>query len=131
MSIEWDEAKFGTGLPDIDVQHKEWLRRFNEFDDAVAKGRERDVIFHTLAFLVEYTITHFSLEEARMAKCQCPALRENMAAHEQFRIRLDDIISQLEQTGPTAFDAVTIKLELERWLTNHICTIDIQMRGCK
>jgi len=28
MAIEWDDAKLGTGLPDIDEQHKEWIRRF-------------------------------------------------------------------------------------------------------
>ena len=37
MAIEWNEAKLGTGLPDIDEQHRERLRRYNEFDNAVMK----------------------------------------------------------------------------------------------
>jgi hypothetical protein len=38
MPIEWNKAILGTGLPDIDEQHREWLRRYNEFDNAVMKG---------------------------------------------------------------------------------------------
>ncbi len=52
MSIVWDEARLGTGLPDIDEQHREWIRRYNDFDSAVANGEEPGIIFNTLAFLV-------------------------------------------------------------------------------
>jgi len=130
MSIIWDDAKFGTGVPEIDVQHIEWLRRVNLFDDAVMNGRERELIYNTLAFLVEYTIQHFALEESVMAKCHCPALKENIAAHVKFRLRLDEILRQIELSGPSAFNAIAIKMELEQWLLNHICTIDIGLRGC-
>jgi hemerythrin len=50
MAIEWHEAKLGTGLPNIDEQHKEWVRRFNEFDQAAANGEGTDVLSKTLAF---------------------------------------------------------------------------------
>ena len=129
MSIIWDDAKFGTGVPEIDAQHIEWLRRVNLFDDSVMNGRERELIYNTLAFLVEYTIQHFTLEESIMAKCHCPALKENIAAHEKFRLRLDEILRQIELSGPSAFNAIAIKMELEQWLLNHICTIDIGLRG--
>ena len=129
MSIEWDEAKLGTGLPDIDAQHKEWLRRYNEFDNAVMNGQGRDVIFSTLAFMVQYTETHFSHEEARMAECGCPAQAENRAAHDQFRTRLNEMLSWLENAKPTTVEVVILKQELEDWLTNHISTIDVQLRN--
>ena len=129
MSIIWDDAKFGTGVPEIDAQHIEWLRRVNLFDDSVMNGRERELIYNTLAFLVEYTIQHFALEESVMAKCHCLALKENIAAHEKFRLRLDEILRQIELSGPSAFNAIAIKMELEQWLLNHICTIDIGLRG--
>ncbi len=131
MPIEWDEAKLGTGLPDIDEQHKEWIRRFNDFDDAVAKGEDPGIIFNTLAFLVQYTETHFSHEENRMEACACPALAENHAAHNDFNARLNEMLSWLEQTRPTAVEVFVLKKDLEAWLTNHISTIDVQLRGCK
>ena len=131
MSIIWDDSKFGTGAPEIDAQHIEWLRRVNLFDESVMNGRERELIFKTLAFLVEYTIQHFGFEEAIMAKCHCPTLKENTAAHEVFRVRLDEILRQVELSGLSAYNAIAIKMELEQWLINHICTIDIGLRGCR
>jgi hemerythrin len=131
MPIVWDEAKLGTGQPDIDEQHREWIRRFNEFDKAVASGQGTDVTFNTLAFLVQYTETHFSHEEERMETCHCPAAATNRLAHDQFRKRLEEILTWLEQTRPSLVDVLVLKQEMEDWLTNHISTIDIQLRGCK
>jgi hemerythrin-like metal-binding protein len=129
MTIVWDEAKLGTGLPDIDAQHKEWLRRYNEFANAVMNGQGLEVIFSTLAFMVQYTETHFSHEEARMAELGCLAQAENRAAHDQFRTRLDEMLSWLENAKPTTVEVVILKQELEDWLTNHISTIDVQLRN--
>ena len=129
MPIEWNEAKLGTGLPDIDAQYKEWLRRYNEFDKAVMNGQGLDVIFSTLAFMVQYTETHFSHEEARMAELGCHAQDVNRAAHDQFRTRLDEMLSWLENARPTTVEVVILKQELEDWLTNHISTIDVQLRN--
>ena len=131
MAIEWDDAKLGTGLPDIDEQHKEWIRRYNEFETAVANGQGLDTIFNTLAFLVQYTDVHFSHEEDRMAACDCPALAQNRLAHDQFRTRLNEMLTWLEQAKPSSFEVVVLQQELADWLTNHITTIDIQLRGCK
>ena len=129
MAIEWNEAKLGTGLTDIDAQHREWLRRYNEFDNAVMNGQGLDVIFSTLAFMVQYTETHFSHEEARMAERGCQAQDANRAAHVQFRTRLDEMLSWLENAKPTTVEVVILKQELEDWLTNHISTIDVQLRN--
>ena len=41
MTINWDAEKMTTGIGEIDEQHKEWIRRFNEFDDAVTSQRRK------------------------------------------------------------------------------------------
>ena len=112
------------------MQHQEWFLRFNEFDEAVANGKQRDVVFDTLAFLLRYSIEHFALEEATMARCHCPMLRTNIIAHERFRAHLDEILRQIEQTGPLLVDVTAIQQELEQWLTNHMCKIDLRLRDC-
>ena len=52
MPIKWDGAAMSTGLSDIDGQHQEWIRKINEFDQAISNGMEIANIFNTLAFLV-------------------------------------------------------------------------------
>jgi hemerythrin len=128
MTIIWNDEKFGTGVPELDEQHKEWLRQVNLFDAAVMNGRERDVIYDMLAYLIDYSIRHFALEESIMARCHCPALKENIAAHAALGSRLNEILRQIELSGPSAFVAISIKAELEHWLTNHICTVDVRLR---
>ena len=114
------KKKLGTGLPDIDEQHREWLRQYNEFDNAVMNRQGSEVIFSTLAFMVQYTETYFSHEEARMAECGCRTLDANRAAHDQFRTRLDEMLSWLENVRPTRVEVVILKQELEDWLTNSV-----------
>jgi hypothetical protein len=50
---------------------------------------------------------------------------------DQFRPRLDEMLSWLENARPTTVEVVILKQELEDWLTNHISTIDVKLRGCK
>jgi hemerythrin len=131
MPSRWDDAAMSTGLSDIDGQHQEWIRQTNEFDQAVSNGMGIDNIFNTLALLVQYTDLHFSREEDRMLACGCPALAENRRAHDNFRFRLDELLNWLKEEQPTSVEIVTLKQELETWVTNHICTIDIKLRECQ
>ncbi len=66
-----------------------------------------------------------------MEACACPALAENRAAHKEFDTRLNELLSWLEQTRPTAVEMFVLKKDLDAWVTNHISTIDIQLRGYK
>ena len=131
MPIRWDEAAMSTGLSDIDGQHQAWIRQINEFDQAASNGMGIDDIFNTLGFLVQYTDLHFSREEDRMLACGCSALAENRRAHDRFRLRLDELPFWLKEEQPTFTEIVALKQELETWVTNHICTIDIKLRVCQ
>ena len=68
MTIEWNSEKMATGFPEIDAQHKEWIRRVNEFDDAVVNRKGLEAIQNTLDFLAQYSETHFSGEEVLMTQ---------------------------------------------------------------
>jgi hemerythrin-like metal-binding protein len=128
MTIEWNGEKMATGLSDIDAQHKEWIRRFNEFDAAVVSRKGQDAIQSTLDFLAQYTEIHFAGEEASMARLHSPALAANRAAHDEFRGKIAEIKAWVKQEGATPVEVVALKVTLEEWLVNHICTIDVQLR---
>lgn len=50
MAIKWDPQKMATGVPEVDAQHQEWIRRYNEFDEAVSQGKGLEVVRSTLDF---------------------------------------------------------------------------------
>jgi hemerythrin len=128
MALEWEYEKMTTGLADIDDEHKEWIRRFNEFDSAVTSDGGQDALQSALRFFLQYTESHFAHEEAIMTRYQCPAAAANQAAHKGFRAQLAEIEGWVMQEGASLFEVVSLKLLLEEWMTNHICTIDVQLR---
>ncbi len=130
MNIQWDPKKMATGVPDVDAQHQEWIRRYNEFDDAVSHGRGLEAVRGTLDFFASYADTHFKLEEARMAERKCPAAQANRAAHEEMRAILVGFKGYVERQGVSMAEVVALKMRMEGWLVKHILTIDIQLRDC-
>jgi hemerythrin len=128
MTIKWVYKKMTTGLSEIDEQHKEWIRRFNEFDNAVINRKGQDAIQSAISFFAQYTETHFAREEACMTQYHCPAQAANRAAHDEFRAKLSEIKGWVEQEGATMVEVMALEQALEEWLVNHICAIDVQLR---
>ena len=129
MAIEWNDEKMATGFPEIDAQHKEWIRRINEFDDAVVNRKGQEAIQNTLDFLTRYFETHFVDEEAIMAQLNFPLREPNRAAHDEFRGKLAEIRTWAKNDSATSVEVIALKDALEKWLVNHICTIYVRLRN--
>jgi hemerythrin len=130
MIINWDPEKMATGVAEVDDQHKEWLRRYNEFDQAVSHGEGLKVVRSTLDFFANYAETHFKLEEACMTKRNCPAAEANRVGHERMRNILTASKEYMERKGVSMMQVTFLKMEMQEWLVEHILTIDIQLRDC-
>jgi len=117
-----------TGFEEIDAQHKQWLGCLNEFENAIIKGDGKRSLLDTLAFLEQYTNRHFSTEEFTMASMNSPVLAENKRAHAEFKDKLAEIIDWVNNQGASNVEIVALKIQLEEWVTHHICTIDIKLR---
>ena len=39
MAIIWNEQRMATGVQEVDEQHKELIRHFNEFHEAMTHGK--------------------------------------------------------------------------------------------
>ena len=130
MIIKWDQEKMTTGVPDVDAQHQEWIRRYNEFDDAVNQGMGLEIVRSTLDFFANYAETHFRLEEAYMNKHHCPAAEVNRVGHERMRNILAGFKEYIERKGASMMQVTILKKEMQEWLVEHMLTIDIQLRDC-
>ncbi len=130
MPIKWDAGTMATDVPDVDAQHQEWIRRYNEFDAAVSEGKGLESVRNTLDFFANYADTHFALEEARMAERHCPTAEANRIAHEQMRRILAGFRTYVRQQGVSIIEVASLRKEMHDWLVNHILTIDIRLRDC-
>lgn len=126
--ISWDQEAMSTGVPEVDAQHQEWIRRFNQFDEAINQGKGVDAIQKTLDFFITYADVHFTFEEAVMDKHNCPAAKDNREAHGKMRRILRGYKTYVEKHGFSILELRGLKYQMERWLIEHILTIDIQLR---
>lgn len=130
MPIQWNPQTMATGVADVDAQHQEWIRRYNEFDQAIHSQHGMDTVRKTLDFFIKYADTHFTLEEARMDEKHCPAAEANREAHKVMRNMLLGFEKYLDQNGVSTTDVILLKIDMENWLIHHILTVDIQLRDC-
>jgi hemerythrin-like metal-binding protein len=127
-TISWNPKTMATGVPVVDAQHQEWIRRYNEFDTAISQGKGMDVVQSTLDFFIVYADVHFKLEESVMDEHHCPAATANRVAHEHMRNILGGFEKYVKKHGYSINEIVSLRLRMEEWLITHILTVDIQLR---
>jgi hemerythrin len=125
-AIDWNPKTMATGMSVVDAQHQEWLRRYNNFDEAISQGRGPESIKSTLDFFIAYTDIHFKFEEELMEKRRCAAASANHADHEQMRQMLSGFS---KNQAYSVNEIIGLKLRMKEWLLKHILTIDIQLRN--
>lgn len=126
MAISWD-ITMSTGIPRIDSQHQELIRKLNALLDAMQKGRGKEEIGKLLGFLGEYAIKHFSDEEAEMERLQCPAAVANRIAHQQFIKRFTEFRDRFNQEGASPRIIIEVQKSLVDWVVMHIRGVDTKL----
>ncbi|MBI5952613.1 MAG: hemerythrin family protein [Chloroflexi bacterium] len=127
-TIKWNPTQMATGVAEVDEQHQEWIRRYNQFDEAIHQGKGLEAAKSTLNFFIAYADTHFQFEEEVMSKRHSPAEKANKDAHDHMRLVLDGFKSYAEKHGYSMSEMLGLKFQMERWLINHILTVDIKLR---
>ncbi len=127
MSVEWTPA-MSTGVEEVDVQHREFLRRLNQLIEAILAGAGNDKVGPLFGYLGEYVTLHFSSEESCMNRFHCPVAAKNVAAHAKFIETFQRLRARHASSGADARLLVEVQRDLADWFVNHICSIDVQMK---
>ncbi|WKT84356.1 MULTISPECIES: hemerythrin family protein [unclassified Thermosynechococcus] len=122
----WTE-QLQTGVPMIDIQHKELVCAVNDLADAIEQGRGSAAIKQLIAFMKYYAEWHFGNEESCAEKYQCPLAEVNRCAHKQFIEMIEELQQQYRNSQADAAIATQIHGKLADWLVNHIMKIDKQI----
>jgi len=129
MPVVWNEAKFGTGVPQIDAQHREMFTLANELLDAVERQRPVGQIRSLMSALHEHAARHFRCEEDLMERRNCTACTANRLAHKWFLLDFGELEAVLGREGVTEHLADEIEEKICQWLESHLLAIDISLRG--
>ena len=121
-------AKYATGYRQIDMQHQMIFTLSEDFQAALAAGAGERSYGELLRSLELYPRTHFGLEEACMHRSRCPAAQENMDAHTVFVALLAEFQQRYAANGFDPAEAAAVMVAIDRWLDEHICRIDVQLK---
>ncbi len=126
--IQWNEGEMASGFPAIDEQHKEWIARFNQFDQAIAQSKGTEACSEALLFFLRYSETHFHFEEDIMKQFHCSSESLNREEHRKFQARIHETIYKTWPSGATEFEVRALRTQLADWLVHHICCVDLKLR---
>jgi hemerythrin len=124
-TLEWTPA-LAVGVEPIDAQHQELFRRAEQLIAALRAG-DRGEVVPVLAYLEDYAVHHFAMEERLMREVGYPGLAEHVAAHEGFRAEYVEMARRFARTGPTAYVALTVHNWLSDWLRKHLGGLDLEL----
>ena len=125
--MKWS-AKYAIGVERIDKQHQMLFRMSGDFREALDEGEGEAVYGGLLESLSAYARAHFGFEEECMERCQCPAAQQNKEAHAKFASAVSEFQSRYRASGFDRADARAVVDFIDRWLAEHICRVDIQIR---
>lgn len=113
--LAWSDD-LDTGIPEIDAQHRRIVDYINQLAEARDEGR-RDAVAPVLASLIDYTASHFSLEEALMTGAGYAYLNSHKQVHALF---VQNVLGS--QARVKAGEDITGELlgTLKGWLLYHI-----------
>jgi hemerythrin-like metal-binding protein len=122
----WDDS-FVSGIKLIDIRHKRLFEMVNRLIDACEQGKGKEELTKSLAFLADYTIKHFSEEEALQQKYGYAEYSAHRDIHEAFKKTVREFAAELELQGPSEELVEKLKREVGGWLVTHVKAADLKM----
>lgn len=118
-SIVWGE-EYEIGIRVIDMEHRQLVNMLNQLAER-EDGERTSVLFNVLNGLIEYTRSHFIVEEELMRAYGYPHFEEHQRAHESFCDHVTNMTATLDETDGVI---VNLYLYLRDWLIQHILETD-------
>ncbi len=125
--VKWDK-KFELGIPTIDEQHRYLVGLCNQLHEEVmcrrsSEGRTwRVALSDALRETVNYTKTHFLLEEKLMAAAGFEDMPAHKKRHQEFIEKISSMLSSFDQTNLQG--ALDFSKFLYEWILEHIAYED-------
>jgi len=117
--IQWSD-NYATGINVIDGQHKriiEYLNQLDSMDTDSDKSGVREVLFN----LLDYTLSHFTFEEALMDEAGFPAASIHQRTHDAFRKKIQEYQQRFANGESICNELIDM---LNGWLIDHIADDD-------
>lgn len=122
--INWIDS-YNINVSPVDTQHRGLADLINELHDAMLKGAGTSVIGEVVDRLVDYTVSHFDMEEELMRRYGYPGYDDHKREHEKL-VQWVAPVQQAVRAGKRQVTVDVMKV-LKEWFINHTQGIDRKM----
>lgn len=126
MALEWTPA-IAVGVPLIDQQHQELFKQVNDLMAGLSAGKGKEEVNKALAFLQDYVVQHFGMEEKYMDTHRYPGAETHKAQHKKFVEDFLALKKVYEAEGATIRVAMEVQKRVGEWLITHIKRTDKEL----
>jgi hemerythrin len=120
----WDNS-LSVQIQEIDEDHQKLVELFNILSHSVSEQDATDYINAIMEELISCTIWHFRHEERLMLKYSYAGLSEHKQEHQELINTARALQNKLlQENKPLMSEDIEY---LERWLTGHILSIDMDL----
>ena len=119
----WSED-YATGFKAIDDDHKDLFKEIGILKNLIDQHDSTDHIEQVISSLENYTVEHFSREEAFMIGAGYPETIDHMKKHRALTHKID-CLRILYHESPEQIDTYKLLKFLSQWLVNHIVKDDM------
>lgn len=121
--LEWD-VRFGSGVPALDADHREFLSLHNGLLEARGHGRGHRVLHQVLEQLIAWAEVHQAREEAMFEASGYPAAERHRAEHARLLASARD----LRQRHALDLERLTraVLSLFDFWWKRHIMEHDLE-----
>jgi hemerythrin-like metal-binding protein len=124
--VTWN-PELATGNYKIDSQHKQIFRLMSNFVDACMNDQSPQVLQEILDFLTDYTVRHFTDEEALQLSCNYPDYMEHRKSHGEFKETISKLRDDFIYNGSSPQLWQKLTTVMVRWLVKHIKQEDFKI----
>jgi len=115
--LEWSDA-LKVNVAVIDRQHQRLVQMINDLNEAMKKGKGKDILGKILDEMVRYALTHFSTEETYFDRYQYPEAAPHKSEHAAFVNKVKQFKSDFDKNKVGL--SIEILNFLSDWLVKHI-----------
>lgn len=121
--LVWKDA-YSVKHEEMDDQHRQIFKYANRLYEAIDLDLKKSRVEETLSELIEFTISHFNMEEALIEDCEFPGLERQKEQHQLFISRISSVHrAVIEGHQQLEMDFLDF---FKDWLVYHILTDDRQ-----
>ena len=120
-AIKWD-ASYSVNVNMFDSQHQNLFAIINKFYDLASTTKDSHALSAVFKQVVDYTQTHFKIEEHYLQKYQYPDVEQHKELHRNLVDRANALYTEITEGKAGAADSAIVFLK--NWLEGHIKGVD-------